>query len=107
MPAWKFLPWILHYLGIPLQRKPIVPKAPEEVPDEAEMNEAEKKAFELAKKKKQAEEKKKADAKKEAEEAKKQRDVKRDEARAQGIPLAEIGLEETEEEIIIEDLPLE
>lgn len=37
IPAWKFLPWILDYLGIPLKRKPIVPKAAEPEPVEEDM----------------------------------------------------------------------
>ena len=65
------------------------------------------KAHQAAQKRKLQEEAKKAKELAEAEAAKKERDRKRDEARAAGIPLADIGLEETEEEIIIDDLPLD
>jgi hypothetical protein len=34
MPAWKFIPWILNYLGMPLDKKK--PPPPEEKPEEPE-----------------------------------------------------------------------
>jgi len=52
VPSWKFLPWILEYLNVPLKRKPIVPKQPEPEPNIDEMDEAEKKAYLAAQKKK-------------------------------------------------------
>jgi hypothetical protein len=45
-PAWKFLPWVMEYLDVPLQEKP--PTPPEEIvePDVTQMTEDEKKAYE-------------------------------------------------------------
>lgn len=45
IPSWKFLPWILEYLGIPLKRRPIVPKAPEVEPNIEEMTPEELKVY--------------------------------------------------------------
>lgn len=45
IPSWKFLPWILEHLGIPLKRKPIVPKVPEPEPNIEEMTPEELKAY--------------------------------------------------------------
>jgi hypothetical protein len=38
-PAWKFIPWILEFLGVPLMQKPAPPPEPE--PDLNEMSEQE------------------------------------------------------------------
>ena len=43
--AWKFLPWVLEYLGVPLAVQPKVEQAVVE-PNLEEMNEEEKKAYE-------------------------------------------------------------
>lgn len=67
--AWKFLPWVLEYLGVPLAVLPKVEQAAAE-PNIDEMNEEEKKVYEKEQKKK-AEEKKKKE--KEEEELKKQK----------------------------------
>jgi YHS domain-containing protein len=45
MPAWKFLPWILEFLGVPMKRRPIVPKEPEKEPNVEEMTPEELKAY--------------------------------------------------------------
>ena len=58
-------------------------------------------------KKKAQEEAKKAKEQEEADKAKRARDLRRDELRAAGVPLASENLEETEEEIIIDDLPID
>lgn len=68
--AWKFLPWILEYLKVPLAIQPKVEQAVIE-PNLDEMNEEEKKAYEKEQKKK-AEEKKKKE--KEEEELRKQKE---------------------------------
>jgi len=48
MPAWKFLPWILEFLGIPLKRKPVIPPEPVPEPNPEEMTPEEQKAYLLA-----------------------------------------------------------
>jgi len=48
LPAWKFLPWILEFLGVPMKRRPIVPKLPEAEPNVEEMTPEELKAYQLA-----------------------------------------------------------
>ena len=53
-PAWKFIPWVLDYLGHPLMKKP--PPPPEEKPE----GEPEEEVDEETKKKREAEAKKKA-----------------------------------------------
>lgn len=105
-PAWKFLPWVMEYLGVPLMVKPLEVKQ-EVVPDLESMSEEEKKAYDKEQKKKAEEQKKKEKAEAEAAAAKAERAKKRTEAIEAGHDLAEMGLEESEEEIKIEDLPIE
>jgi len=68
--TWKFLPWILEYLGVPLAVQPKVEQVLAE-PNPDEMNEEEKKTYEKEQKKKSEEKKKKE---KEEEEIKKQKE---------------------------------
>ena len=105
-PSWKFLPWILEFLEIPLAVKPPI-KPPEDSVTDDEWDDAKKTehANKKKKKKKQAEEKKKAEA--EAAAAKADRANRRREAIEAGLSLEELGLQESEEEIIIEDLSIE
>lgn len=105
-PAWKFLPWIMEFLGVPLMVKPIETKQ-EVVPDLETMTDDEKKAYEKEQKKKLEEQKKKEKADAEAAAAKAERAKKRSEAVENGQDLAELGLEESEEEIKIDDLPID
>ena len=105
-PSWKFLPWILEFLGIKLDIKP--PPAPE--PDsetDAEWDEQRKKEHDNKKKKKKKEKEAAEKAKAEAEAAKAERAARRKEAVENGLNLEELGLQESEEEIIIEDLSIE
>ena len=76
-------------------------------PNPDEMNEEEKKAYEKELKKKAEEKKKKDKEEAEAKAAKEERAKKRAEAIEAGLDLAEIGLEESEEEIKIDDLPID
>jgi hypothetical protein len=110
-PAWKFIPWILDFLGHELEkRRPPPPeiKEGEEVNEEEEIAEEDvkKKKEHDAKKKKEEEEKKK----KEEEDINRQKEDRRrrrQEAIEQGLDLAELGLENEDEEIIfVEDLPI-
>ena len=57
--AWKFLPWVLEYLGVRLAIQPKVEQALAE-PNLEEMNEEDKKTYEKEQKKKAEEKKKKA-----------------------------------------------
>jgi hypothetical protein len=105
-PAWKFLPWIMEHLGVPLMIKP--PQVKEVVePNIEEMTEDEKKAYEKEQKKKAEEKKKKDKEEADAKAAKDERAKKRAEALEAGQDLAELGLEESEEEIKIDDLPID
>lgn len=106
IPSWKFLPWIMEFLGIPMRIKD--PPPPEEDSEtDAEWDEARVKQHKDKVKKK----KKEADAKKKAEDdaaaAKADRAQKRKEAMEQGLNLEELGLQESEEEKIIEDVPID
>jgi hypothetical protein len=104
--AWKFLPWILEHLGVPLMVKPKELKTIVE-PNVDEMTEDEKKAYEKEQKKKAEEKKKKEKEEADAKAAKEERAKKRAEAIEAGQDLAEVGLEESEEEIKIDDLPID
>ena len=102
-PAWKFIPWILHYLGCPLEKKR--PPPPEEKPEgEAAVEEE---VDEETKKKAQEEEKKRKEEE-EKNHAKEERRAKRQQARDQGLDPRDLGIEDSEEEpIIIEDLSID
>lgn len=94
-------------MDIALRVKP--PTPPEEEPEvnlEA-MDEDERKAYEKKKKKEEAEAAKKKKEEEEAIKAKEERAKKRAEAIENGQDLAELGLEESEEEIKIDDLPID
>lgn len=106
--AWKFLPWIMEYLGIPLAVKEVEVK--EEVqPNFEEMSDDQKKTWEKEQKKKADEKKKKEKEEADAKAAKEERARKRAELREANpdVDLAEHALEETEEEIKIDDLSIE
>ncbi len=103
--AWKFLPWVMEYLGVPLAIQPKVEQVIVE-PNPDEMNEEEKKAYEKEQKKKVEEKKKKDKEEDEARKAKEDRARRRAEALEAGQDLAEAGLEESEEEIKIDDLSI-
>ncbi len=60
IPSWKFLPWVLEYLGVPLMQRPPAPPGEVVEPNVEEMTDEERKAYEKEQKKK-AEEKKKKD----------------------------------------------
>ena len=106
MPSWKFLPWIMEFLGISLRVKDPPPpeedSATEEEWDEARVKQHRDK---MKKKKKEAEAAAKAAAETAA--AKAERAAKRKEAVENGLNLEELGLQESEEEIIIEDVPID
>lgn len=99
MPAWKFIPWIFEFLGIELMEKPVQPEDDQE-PNFDDMDDDQKKEWEEKKKKKEKleEQKRKEEQQKQAE--KEDRRRRREEARAKGEDLAELGLEESEEEPI-------
>ena len=103
--AWKFLPWILEYLGVPLAIQPKVEQVVVE-PNLEEMNEEERKTYEKEQKKKAEEKKKKEKEEEELRKQKEDRARRRAEAIEAGQDLAEVGLEESEEEIKIEDLSI-
>ena len=106
-PSWKFIPWVFDELGFELAERPPPPEPEVEEGDPEELTEEEKAKKEKEKKKKEAEEAKK---KKEEEEAARQKDErrkKREEAIANGQDLAELGLEESEEEIKVDDLSID
>lgn len=107
IPSWKFLPWVLEYLEVPLMQRPAPP--PEEVqePDLEAMTDDERKAYEKDQKKKADEKRKREKDEEEKARAKEERAKQRAAACEEGKDLAELGLEETEEEIIIDDLSLE
>jgi hypothetical protein len=44
--TWKFLPWVLEYLGVPLMQKPPSPEEPVAEPNPDEMTDEEKKVYE-------------------------------------------------------------
>jgi hypothetical protein len=106
-PSYKFLPWILEFLGVPLMQRP--PAPPVEVPEinPEELTEEERKAFEKEKKKKEIEEQKRLKEEAESLKAKEDRAIRRAAAVEAGMDLAEMGLEESEEEIKIDDLPID
>lgn len=106
--AWKFLPWIMEFLGVPLMIKSPEVKSEDE-PNQDEMSEEQKKAFDKEQKKKAEEEKKRQKAQAEAEAAKAERAKRRQELleRDPNVDLAAEGFEETEEEIKIDDLPID
>ena len=106
IPSWKFLPWIMDFFNIPLRVKD--PPSPEEDSEtDAEWDEARLKQHKdkIKKKKKEAEAKKKAEE--EAAAAKADRALKRKDAVEQGLNLEELGLQDSEEEKIIEDVPID
>lgn len=106
--AWKFLPWVMEYLGVTLDVKPVVVKE-EVAPNLDEMTPEQLKAYEKEQKKKADEKKKKEKEEAEAKAAKEERARKRAELREANpeVDLGEHGLEETEEEIKIDDLSIE
>ncbi len=105
-PSWKFLPWILEFLEIPLTVKP--PPPPEEDSEtDADWDEARKQEHVNKKKKKKKEADAAAKAAAEAAAAKADRANRRKEAIENGLNLEELGLQDSEEEIIIEDLSIE
>lgn len=106
-PSWKFLPWILEYLDVPLAQKPPPPPVEEPVIDPEELDEDARKAYEKEKKRKDLETQKKLKEEEEARKAKEDRAIRRAAAVEAGQDLAELGLEESEEEIKIDDLPLD
>ena len=106
MPTWKFIPWILEYLGIPLKVKEKPPPQPDS-DTESNWSEGHLKAHKDKKKRKKKEEEMAAKAAAEAAAAKEERARKRAEAIEAGQDPAELGLAESEEEIIIEDMPIE
>ena len=106
MPSWKFLPWIMEFLGIPLRVKDPPPPEPDSQTDEEWDEETKKKHIDKKKKKsKEKEALRKAEEAKAA--AKQERGNKRKEAIESGLNLEELGLQESEEEIIIEDCSLD
>jgi len=107
-PSWKFIPWILDELQMPLMERPPPPPPEEgEEPEPVELTEEEAAAAAKEKKKKDAEEAKKAKEAEEAAKAKEERAKKRAEAIAAGQDLAALGLEESEEEEKIDDLSID
>lgn len=110
VPASKFIPWILDFLGHPLEKKK--PPPPEEKPEgevvEEEVDEETKKKREAEAKKKAIEEEKKRKEEEEKEKAKQDRRNRRQQAIEQGLDLHELGLEESDEEHVpLEDLSLD
>lgn len=105
-PSWKFIPWILDELNYELMKRPPPPE-PEEPADGEELTEEEKAKREKEQKKKQAEEAKRLKEEEEAKKAKEERRKKREEAIAAGQNLADLGLEESDEEIKIDDLSID
>ena len=95
--AWKFLPWIMEHLNVPLMIKPPEKKVVDEEPPQ--LTDKEKKKIEEEKKKKAREEA-------EAKAAKEERHRKRQEALDAGLDLAELGLEESDEEDKYDDLSI-
>ena len=108
-PAWKFIPWLLDEMGYPLckRKPPPVEDKPEEELLEEELTPISKRKRDMELKKKQAELEKKKKEEDEKKAAKAERARLRAEALADGKDLAELGLEESEEEIIIDDLPID
>lgn len=106
MATWKFLPWILEFLDIPLMVKP-KPVVKDEPPNFEEMTPEQQKAYNQQQKAK-AEAAKKKQKEMEAEEARKaDRAQKRAAAIANGEDPAELGLLSSDEELKIEDLSIE
>ena len=106
MPSWKFLPWVMEFLGIPLRVKDPPPPAEDSATDKEWDEETLKKHND--KKKKKAKEKEAARKAEEAKAAAKlERANKRHEALEQGLSLEDLGLQDSEEEIIIEDCSLD
>lgn len=110
--ASKFVPWILNYLGHKLDKKK--PPPPEEKPEgepepvPEELDEETKKKREAEAKKKAVEEDKKRKEEEEKKNAKEERRVKRQSAKDQGLDPRELGVEDSEEEVvIIEDLSID
>lgn len=105
-PSWKFLPWIMEFLGVELRVKDPPPPEEDSATDE-EWDEARLKQHrdKIKKKKKEAEAKAKAEA--EAAAAKAERAAKRKDAMEQGLNLEELGLQESEDEKVIEDVNID
>ena len=81
LPAWKFLPWLMEYLGVPLMQKPPTPADEMKEQDAAEMTEEERKVYEKEQKKKNEEKKKKDKEAEDLAKAKAERAEKRAAAR--------------------------
>lgn len=73
LAAWKFLPWVLEYLGVPLMQRPPRPVVPVEEPNPEAMEVEERKAYEKELKKKAEEQKKKDKVEEEKKNAKAER----------------------------------
>lgn len=107
-PAWKFIPWVFEALDLPLAIRPPPPEEPVEEPNVEEMSEEEKAAYLKEKKKKDMEEAKRIREEEDARKAKEERRAKRAAAIEAGQDLAELGLEESEEEEIkVDDLSID
>ena len=106
MPSWKFIPWILEHLGVPLRVKEKPPPEPDSVTDGEWSDGTLKRHREkMKKKKREAEAAKKAAE--EAAAAKAERAAKRQEALEAGQDPAALGLADSDEEIVIEDVPID
>jgi len=106
MPSWKFLPWVMEFLGVRMRVKD--PPPPEEDSEtDAEWDDAKLKMHKEKMKKKKKDAETAAKAAQEAAAAKADRAQKRQEAIAQGLNLEDVGLQESEEEKIIEDVPID
>ena len=112
MASWKFLPWIMEFLGVPLKCNPPPPEEPDSETDEEMQADPERLKAHYDKKKAKEKKKKKeeeaaAKAAQEAAAAKEERHRKRAELIDQGLDPVEQGIPESEEEIIIEDASIE
>lgn len=105
-PSWKFLPWIMEFLGVDLRVKDPPPPEEDSQTDE-EWDEARLKQHKDKMKKKRKEAEAAAKAAAEAAAAKAERAAKRKEAVEQGMNLEDLGLQESEDEKIIEDVPID
>ena len=106
MPSWKFLPWIMEYLGVPMRVKDPPPPEPDSETDPEWEEERKKQHATKKKKKAQA-----AAAAKKAEEeeaaAKAERANRRAAIRHEGGDPAEQGLPDSEEEKHVDDVPID
>ena len=106
MPSWKFIPWILEFLQVPLRVKEKPPPTPESETDDA-WSEGRLKGHKEKKKKRKKDLEMRLKAEAEAQAAKADRAAKRQQAIEAGQNLKDVGLEETEEEIEIPDVPID